>query len=177
MGGGQGLIPSTNPNLFSMGGGQGILPPTSANLPSMGGGQGITTNAAGGGTLGQTGVNTGATVLPTNPLTGQTLGTALNNINTGVQSPFVTGGGVTSTTSPATTAATTAATAAGTAGGVLGTGLTAAQIAAIGSGLGSLVTGNNTSNAITAAQNIQNAAATTSKNTLSDIYNQQLGFT
>jgi len=177
MGGGQGLVPSTNPNLPSMGGGQGITMPTSANLPSMGGGQGITTNAAGGGTLGQTGVNTGATLLPTNPLTGQTLGTALNNINTGVQSPFVTGGGVSSTTSPGTTAATTAATAAGTAGGVLGTGLTAAQIAAIGSGLGSLVTGNNTSNAITAAQNIQNQAAGTSQSTLKDIYNQQLAFT
>ena len=181
MNGGQGIVPSTNPNLPGMDGGQGILPPTSANLPSINGAQGITTNAAGGGTLGQTGVNTGATVLPTNPLTGQTLGTALNNINTGVQSPFVTGGGVSSTTSPGTTAATTAATAAGTAagtaGGVLGTGLTAAQIAAIGSGLGSLVTGNNTSNAITAAQNIQNQAAGTSQSTLKDIYNQQLAFT
>jgi hypothetical protein len=169
MGGGQGLVPNPNANLDYMGGGQGITMPISANLDYMGGGQGITTNAAGGGTLGQTGVNTGASLLPTNQYTGQQLGTSLNNINTGVTSPFVTGGGITGTTG-------TTGTTGSNAGGVLGTGLTAGQIAAIGSGLGSVITGSNTSSAITNAQNLQNAAAATSQNTLSDIYKQNLGF-
>lgn len=179
MGGGQGLVQNANPNLDYMGGGQGITAPTSANLTSMGGGQGITTNAAGGGTLGQTGVNTGASLLPTNQLTGQQLGTSLSNLNTGVTSPFVTGGGVTGTTGSTTGTGAAAGAAAGTAAGagVLGTGLTAGQLAALGSGVGSLLGSSASNNAITNAQNIQNAAAAKSQGTLSDIYNQNLAFT
>ena len=173
MGGAQGIQSNPNANLADMGGGQGITNATSANLTDMGGGQGLTTAAAGGGTLGQTGVNTGGSVLDTNPLTGQTLGTALNTLNTGV-TPDATGLGTTlaNTTTGANPAAT-AATAAGA--GVLGTGLTAAQVAALGTGVTGLVTGANTNSAISAAQAAQNAAAAKSAGTLGDIYNTQMG--
>jgi hypothetical protein len=176
MGGGQGITQGSSANLQDMGGGQGITMPTSANLSSMGGGQGITTNAAGGGTLGQGGVNTGASLLGTNQLTGQQLGTALKDVQTGVSLP---GGGTAGGASGGSTSGSgnAAGGAAGAAGGVLGTSLTAAQLAALGSGLGSVLGSSISNNAIGNAQNLQNAAAATSQSTLKDIYNQQLGFT
>jgi hypothetical protein len=175
---GPGFVPTNNPSLPYMNDGTGLVPRT-ANIPSIDGATGLTANTPNG-ILNQTGLNNPPNILPVNPLTGQTLGTALNNITTGVNSPFVTGGtnAPTSNAATAATAATAAATpAASTATSGLLSGLTAGQIAAIGSTLGGLVTGNNTSNAITNAQNIQNAAAGTSQSTLKDIYNQQLGFT
>jgi len=180
---GPGFVPTINPSLPYMNDGTGLVPRT-ANIPSIDGATGLTANTPNG-ILNQTGLNNPPNILPVNPLTGQTLGTALNNITTGVNSPFVTGGtnAPTSNAATAATAATAAATpaaatpAASTATSGLLSGLTAGQIAAIGSTVGGLVTGNNTSNAITNAQNIQNAAAGTSQSTLKDIYNQQLGFT
>ena len=172
MGGAQGIQVNQNANLADMGGGQGITNATSANIADMGGGQGLTTAAAGGGTLGQTGVNTGGSVLGTNPLTGQTLGTALNTLNTGVTSNATGLGTTLANTTTGVNPAATAATAAGT--GVLGTGLTAAQVAALGTGVTGLVTGANTNSAISSAQAAQNAAAASSAGTLGDIYNTQI---
>ena len=186
MGGAQGIQANPNANLADMGGGQGITNATSANIADMGGGQGITTSASGGGVLGQNGVNTGGSVLGTNPLTNQTLGTALNTLNTGVTNPSInTSGGL-----PLTNNLTGGGLGAGAAavdtgvnpnnvptpgGGFLGTGLTAAQVAALGTGVTGLVTGANTNSAISAAQAAQNAAAAKSAGTLGDIYNTQMG--
>ncbi|CAB4123431.1 hypothetical protein UFOVP43_12 [uncultured Caudovirales phage] len=201
MGGAQGIQANPNANLADMGGGQGLTNATSANLAGMGGGQGITGLASGGGTIGATGVNTGGSVLGTNAATGQTLGTALNNINTGITNPSISttggldltnnltggtlGAGATSVTG-ATTGATGATVGAGATGataatgaaggtGALGTGLTAAQLATLGTGVAGALTGANTNSAISNAQAIQNAAAAKSAGTLGDIYNTQMG--
>ena len=176
MGGAQGIQVNPNANLSDMGGGQGITNATSANLSDMGGGQGITVPAAGGGTLGATGVNTGGSVLGINPLTGQTLGTALNNLNTGITPTSGIGSslsGVDTGINPATVAGAGAA-AAGAGTGALGTGLTAAQLALLGGGAANVLAGVNTNNAISSAQAAQNAAGAKSAGTLGDIYNTQM---
>ena len=146
MGGAQGLQPSTFPTTApttDMGGAQGLTAPTSANLLDMGGGQGLTTAAAGGGILGQTGVNTGAT------LAGN-LGTSLAGINTGITQP--------------------AATSTGNFMSDTLSNLTPTQIAALGQGLLSGVGGLNTNSAIASGQAAQQAAAERSLGTLKDIY-------
>jgi len=81
---GLGLQPSGTPNIAAMGGGQGLTTATTV-------GGGTTPNAVLGAT-GATPLGTGG--LPTNPLTGQTLGTALNNITTGINVPLTTDFGV-----------------------------------------------------------------------------------
>ena len=197
MGGAQGIQVSPNTNLSDMGGGQGITNATSANLSDMGGAQGITTGASGGGVLGATGVNTGGSVLGVNPLTGQTLGTALNTLNPGVTNPQIsttgglpltndlTGGTLGAGVAGIDTgigaglvgagAASAAGAGAGAAGaGGFGTGLTPAQIIALGSGVAGLAGGINTNSAISDAQAIQNAAAAKSAGTLGDIYSTQM---
>jgi hypothetical protein len=202
MGGAQGIQVNPNANLSDMGGGQGITNATSANLADMGGAQGITTGASGGGVLGATGVNTGGSVLGINPLTGQTLGTALNTLNPGVTNPQISttgglpltnnltggvlgagaagintgiGAGLVGAGAAGAAGAGAGAGAAGAAGaGGFGTGLTPAQIIALGSGVAGLAGGINTNSAISDAQAIQNAAAAKSAGTLGDIYNTQM---
>lgn len=146
MGGAQGMQQSTLPTTApttDMGGAQGLTAPTSANLLDMGGGQGLTTAAAGGGILGQTGVNTGAT------LAGN-LGTSLAGINTGITQP--------------------AATSTGNFMSDTLSNLTPTQIAALGQGLLSGVGGLSTNSAIASGQAAQQAAAERSLGTLKDIY-------
>ena len=70
-------------------GGLGLTIPTAPGLAEMGGAQGLTIPAAGGGVLGATGIGLGTAgglLTPTNTLTGQTLGTGLSGIDTGIAS-------------------------------------------------------------------------------------------
>jgi len=143
MGGAQGIQSSTLGNIADMGGGQGIVAPTNVGLDAMGGAQGLTTAAAGGGTLGATGVNTGAN------LAGN-LGTSLSAINTGVTQP--------------------AATSTGNFMSDTLSNLTPAQIATLGQGVLSGIGGLSTNSAISAGQAAQQAAAEKSLGTLKDIY-------
>jgi len=193
MGGGTGLTTalSTSPvagsaltagnvGLAEMGGGTGLTalsnmgaaanaPLTAAGtgLASMGGGTGLTTPAAGGGTVGASGVT---------PAGGTTVG-----------STGVTSGGTTSTTGttgttgvPATTGTTD--TSALTNNPSLlkqlqdATGLTGTQLAALLSGGVNAATALNTSNAIGEGLKAQQAATASSQGVLKDIYGQQLGF-
>jgi hypothetical protein len=163
----QGIVANPNANLEAMGGGQGILPPETANLESMGGGQGLTALAAGGGVLGATGVNTGAS------LAGN-LGASL--AGTGMAGTNLANAGLAGTSAlGATDAATSglANTAAATGGGLL-SGLSPLQIAALGSGLLGVTGAAISNNAIDSAQGIQSAAAQKSLGTLGDIYNKNL---
>jgi hypothetical protein len=148
MGGAQGMQQSTLPTTApttDMGGAQGITAPVSANLTDMGGAQGLTTAAAGGGTLGQTGVNTGAT------LAGN-LGTTLAATNTGITQPATTGKSMSDILS----------------------NLTPTQIATLGQGLLSGIGGISTNNAIASGQAAQQAAAQQSIGTLGNIYNTNM---
>lgn len=148
MGGAQGLQQSTLPTTApttDMGGAQGITAPVSANLTDMGGAQGLTTAAAGGGTLGQTGVNTGAN------LAGN-LGTTLAATNTGITQPATTGKSMSDILS----------------------NLTPTQIATLGQGLLSGIGGISTNNAIASGQAAQQAAAQQSLGTLGNIYNTNM---
>ena len=182
---GLGLQPSGSTNLASMGGGQGIT--AAANTGSSGTPTGVV------GAAGVTPIGTGG--LPTNTLTGQTLGQALTNANTGVTTPSSTilngngqivgtvpGGTTPSIISPATVAAGTAAgtAAAGTAAGTAaaaGAGLTTAQALALGIPAAAAVLGTTaTNNAISNAAGTQAAAGQNAQNTLLNLYNQQTGF-
>jgi len=118
MGGGTGITANNT--------GLGLVPSDAANLETMGGGQGLTTAGAGGGVLGETGLNTGLGVLG-----GTGLGTTLAGLNTGV-----TGG----LTGAGTTMAGTAAGAAGGLGGGLGSTL-AGLDTGVGAGLGAAAGG------------------------------------
>jgi hypothetical protein len=193
MGGGTGLTTalSTSPvagsaltagnvGLAEMGGGTGLTalsnmgaaanaPLTAAGtgLASMGGGTGLTTPAAGGGTVGASGVT---------PAGGTTVG-----------STGVTSGGTTSTTGttgttgvPATTGTTD--TSALTNNPSLlkqlqdATGLTGTQLAALLSGGVNAASALNISNSIDTGLDAQRNAAKTSQDLLTGIYNKQLGF-
>jgi hypothetical protein len=162
----QGIVANPNANLEAMGGGQGILPPESANLASMGGGQGLTALAAGGGVLGATGVNTGASLAGN--LGASLAGTGLPNAN-------LAGTGLGATSAGVGNLANAAAPITGGSGmGDLLSGLSPLQIASLGSALlgttGSLIS----NNAISNAQAAQNASAQKSLGTLGDIYNKNL---
>lgn len=129
------------------------------------------------------------------PLTNETSGTNLSSMNgytydpasgtwtdpTGVQTATNPGGATALTNGAnilnnagAAAGAAAGAVSGGGGGGVLGTGLTAAQVAALGTGVTGLVTGANTNSAISSAQAAQNAAAAQSAGTLGNIYNTQM---
>jgi hypothetical protein len=177
--------------------GLGLQPSGSTNLASMGGGQGITAAANTGasgtptGVVGADGVTPyGTGGLPVNTLTGQTLGQAVTNVNTGVTTPSsailngtgnvvgtVPGGTSTSTTIPAAAATGAATGAAATGAAAAGTGLTTGQAIALGLPAAAATLGTlGTNSAIANAASNQAAAGQSAQNTLLNLYNQQLGF-
>ena len=172
--------------------GLGLQPSGSTNLASMGGGQGITAAANTGssgtptGVVGAAGVTPyGTGGLPVNTLTGQTLGQAVTNVNTGVTTPssaILNGTGnvvgtVPGSTTPTTTTPAAAATGAATGAAAAGTGLTTGQAIALGIPAAAATLGTiGTNNAISNAASNQAAAGQNAQNTLLNLYNQQLGF-
>ena len=167
--------------------GLGLQPPGSTNLANMGGGQGLTAAANTGasgtptavvGAAGVTPYGTGG--LPVNPLTGQTLGTALSNVNTGITTPSSlitnTTGNVVGTPVGVNTSSGVIPAAAAT-GAVTGAttnalGLTPLQTAIAGTGLAGAIGTLSTNNAIANAANTQAAAAQKSNDVLGGFYDQ-----
>lgn len=161
MGGAQGLG-TTETNLADMGGGQGLNTTFTSGLSDMGNASGITYTNPSTGTLANAAGNaaTLGDIIGTTPI-GQTIGSNISNVNTGVVSPNITTSGTTGTTNTT---------------GALGTGLTAAQLATLGSGVAGVVGNTITGNAISNANATQQAAGQQAGTTLQNIYNQQLGF-
>lgn len=166
--------------------GLGLQAPGAANLASMGGGQGLTIPTATGAstvnnaTLGATGtVNYGAGGLPVNPLTGQTLGTALNNLNTGVTVPssLITNslGNVAGTPLGTNTANGIIPAASALGAGAAATnalGLTPLQTALGATALAGAIGTKATNNAISNAANTQATAANNVNDVLGGFYSQ-----
>jgi len=176
-----------NPNT-GLANGIGLQAPGSTNLSSMGGGQGITvpsgtTATTPAGVLGSSGVTpTGTGGLPINTATGATVGTALSNINTGVTTPSTaitnTAGNVVGTPAGQNTSSGVLPAAAAAAGGAAvpaaaATGLTAAQIAALGTVGASLLNNNTLTNANNSAAATQAAAGQNAQNLIQGLYTQQ----
>jgi hypothetical protein len=165
---GEGLATSGATNLSDMGGGQGLTIPAST-------GSSATSNAV----LGAAGAtNIGAGNLPINPATGQTLGTALSNVSTGVTTPSplitTTGGNVVGTPAGLNTSngIITPAPSTGTGStGLSKTTLAGLAVPAIASTLGTL----STNKAISNAANTQAGAATNVQDLITNLYNQQQG--
>jgi len=165
--------------------GLGLQPSGSTNLANMGGGQGLTAAANTGasgtptavvGAAGVTPYGTGG--LPVNPLTGQTLGTALSNVNTGITTPssLITNsaGNVVGTPAGVNTSNGVIPAAAGAATGAAtnGLGLTPLQTAIAATGLAGAIGTLGTNNAISNAANTQATAAQKSNDVLGGFYDQ-----
>jgi hypothetical protein len=162
--------------------GLGLQAPGSTNLASMGGGQGLTIPGSTGssttpnavlGAAGTTNYGTGG--LPTNQLTGQTLGTSLNNISTGVTTPstLITNGsgkvagstvGGLVNNAGSTTGLTSGGTTGGSTNGLSTVGGLLAGSALAGTGI--------LNGAISNANRTQTLAANNVNDVLSGLYNQ-----
>jgi hypothetical protein len=163
---GVGLQPSGSTNLASMGGGQGIT--AAANTGSSGTPTGVV------GAAGVTPIGTGG--LTVNPYTGQTIGQAVTNADTGVTTPstLITNGAGNVVGTPAGQNTSTGIIPAAAAAG---TGLTTGQAIALGVPAAAAVLGTAATNkAISNAAGTQAAAGQNAQDTLLNLYNQQTGF-